>query len=554
MKIFWKLSIALIPAVLFSSCLEETFPTDRATIEQVGESPVAIEAMVRGISAALIEPGPQSLRDASNSAPSWSFGLPAIHIATESMTGDLVIANADMTGRDHFGSWGTARNLNLNDSRTELMWHLYWGWIMIANDLIAAIDEDPQEETLRAYKGMAHGLRAKCYLDLVRLYEFKENKYTSAPDALGLGVPIVTEETSGDDAKDNPRVKVEQNYELIFSDLDMAEVMLAKYDFTKVEITLPVIYGLQARAYLERGTAGVAGAFAKAEEYARKAITASKCTPLTYAQWKDPKTGFNSRSSNSSWMWCAPQAADAVTNLRNWTAHMSSEEDWTTYGKGPSRAINPLLYAKIPDNDFRKYSWLDPDFAKYESMYESTRTDAKKHFSSYLKPYAHIKFRPGQGDYINYKTGNATDFLLMRVEEMYFIEAEAAAHTDLAKGKRLLNEFMELRYTLDVPDTSPYDCSDITTVEAFTEELMIQKRIEFWGEGILLYDFKRLAISNSRGYKGTNSPALYRFNHEGRAPYWNYVIPAAETLNNRALDGYNNPNFQGELDLWTGEP
>jgi hypothetical protein len=34
-------------------------------------------------------------------------------------------------------------------------------------------------------------------------------------------------------------------------------------------------------------------------------------------------------------------------------------------------------------------------------------------------------------------------------------------------------------------------------------ELILQKRIEFWGEGIIYWDYKRLELSVTRGYSGT---------------------------------------------------
>ena len=95
----------------------------------------------------------------------------------------------------------------------------------------------------------------------------------------------------------------------------------------------------------------------------------------------------------------------------------------------------------------------------------------------------------------------------MRVEEMYFIEAEAKAHENLGEGIRLLNEFMNNYRIVG----GGYDCTNMSSsVENFTNELMLQKRIEFWGEGIVMFDMKRLDMSTRRGYVGTNSPASYR--------------------------------------------
>jgi len=137
----------------------------------------------------------------------------------------------------------------------------------------------------------------------------------------------------------------------------------------------------------------------------------------------------------------------------------------------------------------------------------------------------------------------------MRVEEMYFIEAEAKAHENLGEGIRLLNEFMNNYRIVG----GGYDCTNMSSsVENFTNELMLQKRIEFWGEGIVMFDMKRLDMSTRRGYVGTNSPASYRLNTKGRAPYWNFVISRGETQNNPVIATQNNPDPSQTVKPWNG--
>ena len=81
--------------------------------------------------------------------------------------------------------------------------------------------------------------------------------------------------------------------------------------------------------------------------------------------------------------------------------------------------------------------------------------------------------------------------------------------------------------------------------------MMAQKYIEFWGEGIVMFDLKRLDMSTKRGYVGTNSPTSYRLNTDGRAPYWNFVISRGEVQNNKAIIGKNNPDPSGIIKPWT---
>lgn len=549
-NVFKTAAAAVSVVFLLEGCIKEATPTDVATEDQV-----SLETTVRGIPAALVQAGSAGY---ANQGAAWDFALPAIHLATESMTGDLVVTGN--IGYDWFSQWGTNDALGADYAVGALTWDNYYTWIMMANSVISQIDASDLsslESDEKTYLGFAYAYRAMFYFDLVRLYEFKKNTVTQADDVLGLGVPIVLPETTEAQAKNNPRAKVDDIYDtVIFPDLDMAEELLATYAAPdKYTISLAFVYGMKARAYLERGTAfNDAGntaesvsAYKSAAEYARKAITASGCTPLTQDQWEDPVNGFNNAGSNNAWIWGLALPSESVTNLFCFTAHMSCENDWAPYHAG--RGISRNLYNSINLRDFRRHSWLDPDRGSYD--YKSCRDDADEYFAESLADYANIKFRPAQGAYEAYNVGGAADHCCMRVEEMYFIEAEATAQAgDLAGGISLLNDFMT---SYRMMDGASYDCSArSTTLSSFINELMLQKRIEFWGEGIVMFDMKRLDMSSKRGYVGTNAPASYRLNVDGRAPYWNFVITRGETQNNPVIATQNNPDPSGLIEPWNG--
>lgn len=128
--------------------------------------------------------------------------------------------------------------------------------------------------------------------------------------------------------------------------------------------------------------------------------------------------------------------------------------------------------------------------------------------------------------------GNASAFPVMRIEEMYLIEAEAAAHLSAADGKQLLETFMK---TYRDPQ---YVCSNSDVVE----EVVFQKRIELWGEGLSFYDIKRLNMSVTRGYPDTNFFDTARLNTNGRPAWMNLNIVRQESDNNEALVGFGNPD------------
>ena len=156
-----------------------------------------------------------------------------------------------------------------------------------------------------------------------------------------------------------------------------------------------------------------------------------------------------------------------------------------------------------------------------------------------MPDYASLKFRPGGGSTNDYSAGNVTGFPFMRIEEMYLIEAEAAAHTSAAEGIRLLETFM--RQYRD----PAYTCR-VSDPQAVIDEIVFQKAIELWGEGQYWFDVKRLGYPVVRNYNGTNHTSAYLYNSTTELPAWmNWQISQMEEMNNRAVNGYNNPMCSG---------
>ena len=572
-NIFTRTFAILLAAVIAAGCIKETYPTGGTiTSEQIEASPNALQYMVNGIPSAMMASGTAGY--ASQYGYHADFGIAGIHLMTEAMLEDLTVSG-DL-GYWWFGAFTQNVSMGADYIYCAYFWDCYYAWIKLANDIIVKageVTEDTDQTVINAL-GQAYAYRAMCYLDLARLYTPKQN--TLAPvseDLLGLTVPIVDEFTDEEKAKNNPRASIEELYEFIMSDLEKAENYLAGAGNSYNQPTLGAVYGMYARAYLELGAAYdkvSATDYRKAAEYARKAITASGKTPLTAAQWHDPKSGFNDGSSNNSWMWGLSLSVENASNIISNIAHIAPEAIWG-YSVLSLPSINKALYDLIDINDFRKKSWLDPEYTWNPSAdtynpdngYQFAGTDdqvsgyeaygirnAHEYFLAFTSPYVNLKFRPAGGQCVEYTEGNCADHLLMRVEEMYFIEIEATLF-DKQKGgldeaKRLLNDFMQTyRYR-------SYDCSYIASEQAFIKEMLLQKRIEFWGEGILMYDYKRLNQGITRGYSGTNFPAVARFNTEGRSPQWNIVITRSEFQSNTALSqANNNPDPTSTMTPWT---
>lgn len=564
MKNIFKISLIGLMAVLLSGCIKETFPKgSTVTEEQLVQSEGAISYMLSGIPSAMTKAGTGGFY--STYGWQFDFGLSSIQMGTECMLEDIAVLYE--LGYFWYSGFYQNQGMGSDYALCSFLWNQYYEWIKLANDVIRVggeIDENTSEE-VKSIVGQAHAYRALYYLDLARIYEPKPCS-TLQPDKsiLGLTVPIITEDTTEEQAKNNPRARREQMYQLILSDLNKAEEYLQKSSNVYTAPGLIAVYGLQARAYLELGaTYKEMGnptdwemtsqeAYAKAAEYSRKAINKGLHTPLTQSQWEDPVNGFNNGAANSSWIWGLTVSSENISNLIANVAHRSAEALYG-YGCMYGLGVNLSLYNQIPDDDFRKHSWFDPDSDyNYQfaggSVYQNGYLIHPSGYGTEAVKYMSLKFRPAGGNVLDYTTGNAADWPLMRIEEMYFIEMEAQLNiSGLGKAQELLNEFMqEYRY-------DSYDCTLKTmTNEAYIKEMMLQKRIEFWGEGVLFFDYKRLNQGITRGYSGTNIPSVATFNTPDRSPQWNLPITRGEYQSNKGIKhpADNNPDPTEKLILW----
>ena len=526
-----------------TGCIKETEPNSVVTAESVAQSSTAVQAMVNAIPVA--EALPYSVFG-SDDNQGFDFGLPGIMCATDSATGDVVMTTGDSnSGYNWFWFWDVGTSLNSTQPRSQFTWYCYWNFVKSCNDIIAVIGAEPATDEMKAYLAYAKANRAALYLDMARSFDPLENKYTDVSAVKGLTIPKITETTTEAEARNNPRLPREEMFEFIFQDLNDAEALLTNNSHRggKDVPSLAVVYGLKARAYLWLGGFDKSN-YTQAASFARKAIDESGATVLTEAQWLDPKTGFN--TPNNSWMWYLPQSAEGVTNLVNFVAWRGAEASWG-YASVVQQGVHVNFYNRIADTDWRKRAFLGPDpeawWAENKDICNINIED--EDWEGYFAPYASVKFRPAGGEVLNYNVGNVTSICMMRVEEMLLIEAEATAYSDPAKAADMITAFATTR---DAAFVKP-----AATTEAVVDATMWQKRVELWGEGVVFYDFKRLNYGKETGYEGTNVSTDSRINTDGRAPWWNFVIPEKEVLQNEALKGKNNPEPCDIVKTWVPE-
>ena len=553
-----KVSAILAAAVFSASCIQETVPVGGSvTQEQVSASDFALMSMINAMPASMSTSGTGGY--AGSYGDHTDFGIPGIHLRLEHMLEDIATM-ADNPYYNRFYAYSLNQAQGHQYTYCAYFWDMYYTWIRLANDVIAsmvpAIEDGADEETMVQLKhnlGQAYAYRAWCYLDLARLYEPKDNVEAPVPaNIVELTVPIVDENTTIDDCKKNPRATRSEIYQFILDDLKRAEENLNPAITTFSQPTMMMVYGLYARTYLELGyerSGYNKDMFAKAAEYARMVIDQSGKTPLTKEQWTNPTTGFNSASSNNAWVWGLALSAENLNNLLTYTSHISSEASWG-YAAYAQFGASQILYDAIPETDFRKLSWLGPDKDEWTSgkyRFAGSDADAQAFLTGQgrpaAKPYTAIKFRPAQGECNDFNVGNAIDYCLMRIEEMHFIEIEAEYHLDASKGVNMLRDFMH-----EYRDASYNRIQVGADFAAFKKELLLQKRVEFWGEGILLFDYKRLDEPIDRS--ASNHAGVFKLRTVRRSPQWNIVITRAEFQSNTAInEGLNNPDPSDKIEI-----
>lgn len=459
----------------------------------------------------------------------FAFGYGAMMHIRDVLTNDMAIS---FSTYDRFSAWEENSRLERATYYSYYPWQFYYSAIAQVNNLLKNLKGVKVSDAYHTYMGSLQAWRAMLYLDIAQMYEYKDNEVQSSVneygnDIKGLTVPIITEKST----EPQPRATKEQMVAFLTSELNAANSLMPSSS-TTVDPSMPgraVVYGLMARLNLW------AGDYAQAASYASKAIAAYGGAPLTMSQALDTKTGFNTLSP---WMLGVQQSSTDATvqsGIINWTSWMSNEATFGYAYAGPRLMIDAGMYNKLSDTDWRKRMWKAPEGS---TLYGVTEwIDAS--MSNNLPDYASAKFRPNEGNTNEPEVGSASAYPLMRVEEMYFIKAEAEAQQgNLAEAKTTLTDFMT-KYRDAQYNTTASTQSDLIN------EIIFQKRVELWGEGLSYFDYKRLNMPAARSYVGTNFgwSVLTATPNTTIMPVWmNFLIPIEALDNNTSIAKWGNPD------------
>lgn len=488
-KIKLYLSTIVLSTLLFTSCNEDyldTSPTSSVQEETVYATADNLMAAINGMH--------RNMYVRQNSSQG-NNGYTAQLIITDVMGEDVVFPS---TGNGWFVSelrWTSQSNESSTTS--SYPWTFWYAMIRNANNIItygenATGDLDLKDQAI----GEAYAYRAFAYFQLVQLYG---KRYIAGGDNSNLGIVL---RDNPNDADPKVRASVENVYTEIWKDLEKAQTLLEGKKATNTShFSTQTITGIKARVALVQQN------YAKAAEYANE--VKNSFALMSQAQYK---AGFND-FSNPEWMWGISIQEDQSDYYGNFHAYMSRNFNSSQIRTAP-KVMNINLYKSFPTTDVRTQV-VDP---------------TGLHTSLNL-PSNYSKFAYTSQKFLAESTSSPLgDVPFMRVAEMYLIEAEALYKLGKETESKIVLSTLE-----KARDTS--FTSFTVTGDAYYQQILLNRRIELWGEGFRFFDLKRLGQKLDRtGANQVTTVINNVYTIEPTDNRWQWVIPVAEINSNPLLE------------------
>jgi hypothetical protein len=429
------------------------------------------------------------------------FGQKGFDIYSDMISSDMVLGALNYGWYSDISKYESTTDFTRTDAYKP--WRYYYQIILGANTVIESLGGNDAVPTLEANKfsmGQARAMRAYAYFYLAQFY------CKGYGDGTEKVLPIYKDTNS----PNQPSNTTKAVYDLIIDDLTKAVDYLEGFSRpsgSKSAIDKYVAEGLLSYAYAARGT----------NEDLNKVITLTQDvidnsgfrlnTPDEVVANLDangaltnPQSGFND-IKNPSWLWGADLTLANNLDLVSWWGQV----DIFTYSyawAGDPKLMDAGLFAQIKDDDVRK-----------------------KQFDSRLRPRNKF-FDPAR--VIGGQRSVTTDYVYMRMEEMYLLNAEANAKLGLdVPARSKLTDLLSKRLT-------NYLYVDLLSGQALKDEIYLQTRIELWGEGKSYLAMKRDKATITRGSNHLFfKDQSFAYNDDKLT----FPIPQAEIINNPALTG-----------------
>lgn len=434
------------------------------------------------------------------------FGQKGYDIYTDMLSGDMQL-NSTIYG------WysGIADLTDLqNYASTEVYkpWRFYYYMVRGTNNvMVGYLDENDQplktlSVTEKKILGQAFAMRAYMYYNLVNLY-------TAGYDADEKILPIYTRPI----LTNTPAKRTKDVFALMESDLRKSIEYFEEAGSKAIDpnININVAKGFLAYVLAAKGTTTALDEVVTLTDELKGQYPLAGPSGLL--------GGFNKMGSNPNWMWAAILTTENNLDLVSWWGQV----DIYTYSYaavGDTKGLNKELFTGIRQDDVRKDQFKD-NVVEYDADY-----DEDVEFGTAILPVG--KFYSSTGKVFMGQRLVVSDYVFMRVEEMYLLNAEAKARLNQdgpaidALKEMLSNRITDLTYLNGLSG------------DALKKEILFQTRLELWGEGKALAAFKRNKMDIVYGSNHLFF-ANQVFSYDDRRLIM--PVPQAEILNNPV---YNN--------------
>lgn len=469
--------------ILLSGCqgYMDIDPTDEMDKDEVLSTVEGMQVAMNGIYASMY-----NRIDFVSANAHQCFGNMAVVLAAELMGEDMVhtAQGAGWFWKDYCYEMRSRYASNI--WRSYFTWKYFYSIISNANYIIAAEDTViGNEKEKQNVLAQAYGARAFSYFMLIQSFQQTIVGHEELP-----GVPVYTEPTVAS-SEGKGRGTVKEVYDRIDKDIETSLQLFKLSEISQQDISYLDYYSvnlLKARvALVQNDWQKAADAAAETlKKPGRELLSMSEATVVkgTFnnddTSWSTGKTPFNSTSS-SSVIWGAEVVSDQSTVFASFFSQMDACTN-VYYAAESPKCISNWLYAQIPETDIRKGWWNGNIGVPREKWSYGANIN-----------YNQFKFQWKD------QATHTGDYIFMRLEEACLIRAEALCRLgDESGAKEALGELMsrrdpEYNKTLQRLSGNVQTFASTGTVTTLLDEILLQRRIELWGEAGRIYDILRLA-------------------------------------------------------------
>ena len=437
------------------------------------------------------------------------FGNMAVVTAAELMGEDMVHTAQGPGWFWNDYTYGVRQRYTSKIQRCYFVWKYFYEIINNTNYIISAHETaEGNKKEIDCIIAQAKAARAYSYFMLIQLYQQTYKGNENLP-----GVPVYTEPTTSS-SKGKGRGTVQAVYDQINDDLADALELFKSCEVKQKHISNLDYYStalLKARVALVQNQWAVAAIYA--EEATKKpgcnVLTMSEATVVkglfddTTKEWTTGKTPFNSAFS-SSVLWGVEQLSDQSNVYASFYSMMDACTDKYYAAESP-KCISNWLYEQIPDTDIRK-GWWNGDIDVPADKW---------------KFGANINYNQHKFQWADQKS-NTGDLIFMRMEEAYLILAEAQCRLGedelaiTALNKVLSNRDTDYARRTKNLTGNTQTFGSVGTITTLMDEILVQRRIELWGEVGRIFDIQRLGMGWTRywdidGLKTNHSNYLNKY-------------------------------------------